>query len=75
MEVGGSHKIGRLMPGSDIPVENEERLYREQPEYALLFSWHIAEEIIPNLTKSGFKGDFIVPLPSPRVVSNPGRKG
>lgn len=74
MEVPGSHKIGRLMPGSDIPVDNEERLYREQPDYALLFSWHIAEEIIPNLTRKGFKGDFIVPLPSPYVVPNPGRK-
>lgn len=71
MEVGGSHKIGKLMPGCDIPVENEERLYREQPEYALLFSWHIAEELIPNLVKRGFKGDFIVPLPSPRIVRNP----
>ena len=54
MEVSGSHNIGRLMPGSDSPVDNEARLYAEQPEYALLFSWHIAEEIIPNLTKKGF---------------------
>jgi hypothetical protein len=74
MEVPGSHKIGRLMPGSDIPVDNEERLYREQPDYAILFSWHIADEIIPNLVRKGFKGDFIVPLPSPRIVPNPGRK-
>lgn len=70
MEVGGSHKIGKLMPGCDIPVENEERLYHEQPEYALLFSWHIAEELIPNLVKRGFKGDFIVPLPKPRIIRN-----
>ena len=70
MEVGGSHKIGKLMPGCDIPVENEERLYHEQPEYALLFSWHIAEELIPNLEKRGFKGDFIVPLPKPRIIRN-----
>jgi hypothetical protein len=74
MEVGGSHKIGRLMPGCDIPVENEERLYREQPEFALLFSWHIADELIPNLVKRGFKGDFIVPLPKPRIVVNPSKR-
>ena len=73
MEVGGSHKIGKLMPGCNIPVENEERLYREQPEHALLLSWHIAEELIPNLVKRGFKGDFIVPLPIPRIVVNPGK--
>jgi hypothetical protein len=74
MEVGGSHKIGKLMPGCNIPVENEERLYREQPEYALLLSWHIAAELIPNLVKRGFKGDLIVPLPAPHVVVNPGKK-
>ncbi len=72
MEVSGSHKIGRIMPGSNIPVENEARLYNEQPEYALLFSWHIHEELIPNLTRRGFKGDYIVPLPTPRIVKNPG---
>lgn len=74
MEVSGSHKIGKLMPGSDIPVDNEARLYAEQPEYALLFSWHIAEEIIPNLVRKGFKGDFIVPLPTPRIIKNPGAR-
>lgn len=73
MEVSGSHKIGRIMPGSDIPVDNEDRLYLDQPDYALLFSWHIASEIIPNLTRKGFKGDFIVPLPSPHIVKNPGK--
>jgi hypothetical protein len=73
MEVAGSHKIGKLMPGSDIPVENEERLYREQPQYALLLSWHIADELIPNLVKRGYRNDFIVPLPSPRIVRNPGK--
>ena len=72
VEVGGSHKIGKFMPGTDIPVENEERLYREQPPYALLTSWHIHEELIPNLAKRGFKGDFIIPLPAPRIVPNPG---
>jgi hypothetical protein len=62
------------MPGSNIPVENEERLYREQPEYALLLSWHIAAELIPNLVKRGYRGDFIVPLPTPHIVVNPGKK-
>ncbi len=73
VEVAGSHKIGKLMPGTNIPVENEERLYREQPEYALLLSWHIHEELIPNLVKRGYRGDFIVPLPEPRIIPNPGR--
>lgn len=69
LEIKGSHKIGKYMPGTLIPVIDEEALFREQPEYAILFSWHIADELIPKLARSGFRGDFIVPLPVPRIVT------
>jgi hypothetical protein len=68
VEVKGSHKIGKYMPGTLIPVVEEQRLFDEQPEYALLLSWHIADELIPKLKEKGFRGRFIVPLPEPRVV-------
>jgi len=68
MEIKGSHKIGKYMPGTLIPVEEESRLYEGQPEYALLLSWHIAEELAPKIKQRGFKGDFIVPLPQPRIL-------
>jgi uncharacterized protein (UPF0297 family) len=68
VEINGSHKIGKYMPGSRIPVLDESILYSEQPEYALLFSWHIADELIPKLKQLGFKGKFIVPLPEPHIV-------
>ncbi len=68
LEVSGSLKIGKYMPGTLIPVQEEGRLYEDQPEYALLFSWHIADELIPKITAKGFRGQFIVPLPEPRVV-------
>jgi len=68
MEIKGSHKIGKYMPGTLIPVRDETALYEEQPEYALLLSWHISKELITNLKKRGFKGRFIVPLPSPRIL-------
>jgi hypothetical protein len=67
-EISGSHKIGRYIPGTLIPVVDEERLFTDQPEHALLFSWHIADELVPKLTARGFRGRFIVPLPEPRIV-------
>ena len=67
-EVPGSHKIGRYMPGTLIPVVEESALYREQPEYALLLSWHIADELMPKLAANGYRGRFIVPLPEPRII-------
>lgn len=68
VEVKGSHKLDKYMPGTRIPVLDEEKLYGEQPEYALLLSWHIADELAENLRKRGYKGKFIVPLPEPRVI-------
>ena len=70
MEVKGSHKIGNYMPGTLIPIVEESKLFEDQPEYALLLSWHIADELIPKLKEKGFKGDFIIPLPNPRIVEN-----
>lgn len=68
VEVKGSHKIGNYMPGTLIPVIDEERLFKDQPEYALLLSWHISDELIPKLKEKGYKGKFIKPLPTPTVI-------
>lgn len=66
-EIAGSEKIGTNIPGTDIPIVDEEILFGEdQPPTAVLFSWHLAEDIIPALRKKGFKGDIILPLPVPR---------
>jgi len=70
MEVSGSHKIGKYIPGTLIPVEAEAKLYDDQPEYALLFSWHIADELAPKLREKGYNGKFIVPLPEPRILES-----
>lgn len=68
VEVKGSHKIGKYIPGTLIPVVEESKLYEDQPEYALLLSWHIANELVAKLREKGFKGKFIVPLPKPRIL-------
>ncbi|MDX2195179.1 MAG: class I SAM-dependent methyltransferase [Cytophagales bacterium] len=69
LEIKGSHKIGKYMPGTLIPIEEEGILFEHQPEYAMLLSWHIADELIPKLKAKGYKGKFIVPLPEPHIVS------
>jgi hypothetical protein len=67
-EIKGSLKIGKYMPGTIVPVVEELRLFEDQPDYALILSWHIAEELMPKLREKGFAGRFIVPLPVPRLV-------
>jgi hypothetical protein len=67
VEVKGSHKVGKYIPGTLIPVVDESKLFEDQPEYAMLLSWHIADELMPKLREKGFKGKFIIPLPKPRI--------
>jgi hypothetical protein len=69
LEVKGSLKVGKYIPGTLIPVLEETKLYTDQPEYVLLLSWHIADELAPVLKQKGYKGRFIVPLPTPRVAA------
>lgn len=65
-----SLKIGRLMPGTDVPVVDEKRLYEEQPEAAILFSWHLADELIPKIRAKGYHGQIILPC-SATIVHEP----
>jgi hypothetical protein len=71
LEIKGSYKIGKYMPGTLLPVVEESRLFEDQPEYALLLSWHIAGELMPKLTARGFRGRYIIPLPEARIVEAP----
>jgi hypothetical protein len=67
-EIPGSLKIGKCMPGTAIPVVDETKLFSDQPDCAVIFSWHIADELAPKLKAKGFRGQLITPLPVPRVL-------
>lgn len=63
------HKQGLLLPGSHIPILPPAELIKRHPDYVLLLPWNIAEEIIEQQSeylRTG--GQFIVPIPEPRVV-------
>lgn len=63
-------KIGRYTPGSHIPIVDDATICRIKPEYGLLLSWNLAEEIIQKFFETlKFGGKFIIPVPVPRIVS------
>jgi hypothetical protein len=68
VEIPGSLKIGKFMPGTQIPVVDEAKLFSDQPDCAVIFSWHIADELAPKLKVKGFRGKLISPLPVPRFL-------
>jgi len=69
-EVSSSAKIGLNMPGTAIPIVDESRLIEDQPEFAILFAWHLADSLAPKLRAMGYEGRFIIPLPEPRIVTD-----
>ena len=69
LEINGSYKIGNYIPGTKIPILNENILSKKKPHYLILFSWHIKNELKRNLKRKGFRGKFIIPLPTPKIES------
>jgi C-methyltransferase C-terminal domain/Putative zinc binding domain/Methyltransferase domain len=67
-EVPGSQKLNHYMPGTRIPILAEAKLLEAQPEYALLFPWHLAYQLAPKLRAAGFGGRFLVPLPEAQIL-------
>jgi hypothetical protein len=66
-ETPGSHKIGKMMPGTAIEIREEPASFGENaPEFLLLLSWHLPE-LKAALRTKGFRGRFVIPLPAVRV--------
>ena len=60
-------KIGKLTPGTHIPIVTDEEFEKLNVNYALLLTWNYLEFFLNNSTfiKSG--GKFIVPFPKPKI--------
>ena len=65
-----SPKLDCYLPDSRIPIVTEDFVLRSNPDYLLLLSWHVAEEIIPKIRAKGFTGKFIIPLPRPLIFAD-----
>lgn len=61
-------KIGTVVPGVRIPVVHEDRMFEEEPEYALMLSWNMADFLIPKFRARGYKGKFILPVPRVEII-------
>jgi SAM-dependent methyltransferase len=64
------HKQGRFFPVGELPILPVEALVERRPQYAVLFTWNFAEEILRQ--QSGYRqagGRFVLPVPTPRVIA------
>lgn len=64
-----THKQGKYLPGSHIPVLAPELLLEDKPDYVVLLAWNLADEIVRQqdaYRRAG--GRFVVPVPTVRVI-------
>jgi hypothetical protein len=67
-QLPGSEKVGKYLPGTRIPIVDNEIILKEQPDYIVILAWHYAEYIMRQWRKKGVKGKFVIPLPKFRIV-------
>jgi hypothetical protein len=60
-------KIGKFTPGTHIPIIDPSNFKKDQPPFALMLAWNYEKEIL--LKESQYRGQFIIPLPSPKLLS------
>jgi SAM-dependent methyltransferase len=54
-------RIGKYLPGVHIPIVDEERMFADRPDAAILFAWNYYDEIAPKLEQRGFTGQLLRP--------------
>jgi C-methyltransferase-like protein/putative zinc binding protein/methyltransferase family protein len=63
-----SLKIGKYLPGKHIPIVEDERLLKDQPDYIVIFAWHYGKPIARLLRQQmGLKSKLVLPLPDVTV--------
>lgn len=60
-------KVGKLTPGSHIPIVSDAEFLEQKFDLALLLSWNYADFFLKNSAFCKAGGQFLIPLPSPIV--------
>lgn len=63
------HKQNKYLPGSHIPVVNEDVLKSDQPEFVIIFPWNLKEEIMNQLSYiREWGGKFVIAIPEVSIL-------
>lgn len=63
------HKIGKLLPGTHIPVKHPDAIKEDKPDYVFILPWNLQKEIInQNNHIREWGGKFIIPIPDVRII-------
>ena len=63
------HKQGKFLPGSHIPIVNEDLIKKEKPDYVLILPWNLKKEIMEQLNYiRDWGARFVIPIPSLEIA-------
>jgi SAM-dependent methyltransferase len=63
------HKQNKFLPGSHIPVVNEDYLKEKRPDFIIIFPWNLKIEIIQQLAYiKDWGGKFVIPIPELEII-------
>jgi 2-polyprenyl-3-methyl-5-hydroxy-6-metoxy-1,4-benzoquinol methylase len=66
------YKQGLYLPGTHIPIYHPEKLKETRPDYILILSWNLKEEIIEQISfVNDWKGKFVIPIPELSIFNDP----
>jgi hypothetical protein len=62
-------KQGKYMPGSRIPIPNEQKLRDAKPDYVVILAWNLRSEVMKQLAYiRNWGGKFVVAVPKLEVL-------
>jgi 2-polyprenyl-3-methyl-5-hydroxy-6-metoxy-1,4-benzoquinol methylase len=63
------NKQNKFLPGSHIPVVDEQKLVTEKPDYVVIFPWNIKDEVVEQLKYvREWGGKFVIAIPETTVI-------
>ena len=64
------HKQGYYLPGTHIPIYHPDKIKETKPDYLFILPWNLKDEIMEQMAHiREWGGQFVVPIPEPRVYS------
>jgi len=63
------YKQNKWLPGSHIPVVNEDQLMKMKPEFVIILPWNLKEEIMQQLSYiKDWNGIFVIAIPTLQLI-------
>ena len=53
-------KIGFNLPGTNIKIKSEKFVLDTNPDFLIIFNWHLSERIIKSIKAKNYKNKFII---------------